>query len=48
MTAQELWTMFASPNGLNSCEYDAWAFGDQPDLLAHLVATGEKTATASA
>ena len=48
MTAQELWTMFASPNGLNSCDYDAWAFGDQPDLLAHLVATGEKTATASA
>jgi len=29
-------------------EIDAWAFGEEPDLLADLVLSGEKTATASA
>ena len=48
MTAQELWNLYAAQNNVDRYKYDAWAFGDQPDLLAQLVATGEKTATASA
>lgn len=48
MTAKELWNAFAAQNNITDCEYDVWALGDQPDLLAHLVAIGEKTATASA
>ena len=43
MTAQEMW----NASGLVG-EYDAWAFGDDPDTLAELVRTGVKTATASA
>ena len=43
MTAQEMW----NASGLAG-EYDAWAFGDDPDMLAELVRTGIKTATASA
>ena len=43
MTAQEMW----NASGLAG-EYDAWAFGDDPDTLAKLVRTGVKTATASA
>ena len=43
MTAQEMW----SASGIQA-EYEAWAFGDDPDTLAELVRTGAKTATASA
>ena len=43
MTAQEMW----SASGIQA-EYEAWAFGDDPDTLAELVRTGVKTATASA
>ena len=43
MTAQEMW----SASGIQD-EYEAWAFGDDPDTLAELVRTGVKTATASA
>ena len=43
MTAQEMW----SASGIEA-EYEAWAFGDDPDTLAELVRTGVKTATASA
>ena len=48
MSGKELWEAFIRENNLPACEYEAWAFGVEPDLLAHLVATGEKTATASA
>lgn len=48
MTGKELWEAFIRENHLPDCEYEAWAFGEEPDLLAHLVAAGEKTATASA
>ena len=43
MTAQEMW----NASGIEA-EYEAWAFGDDPDTLAELVRTGVKTATASA
>lgn len=43
MTAQEMW----NASGIRA-EYEAWAFGDDPDTLAELVRTGVKTATASA
>ena len=48
MTAEELWREFITIKGVKSLEYDAWAFGVDADELARLVATGEKTATASA
>ena len=43
MTAEELWEQ----SGLTG-EYEAWAFGEAPDLLASLVKQGIKTATCSA
>ena len=43
MTAQEMW----NASGIQA-DYEAWAFGDDPDTLAELVRTGVKTATASA
>lgn len=48
MTAEELWQEFIGGNGPADHEYEAWAFGVEADLLARLVVTGEKTATASA
>lgn len=48
MTGKELWEEFIKRNRLADCEYTEWAFGVEADLLAHLAATGEKTATASA
>ena len=48
MTEKDLWEAFITSNNLEDCEYEAWAFGVEADLLAHLVAIGEKTATASA
>lgn len=48
MTAEELWEKFIQSHNIEVSEYDAWAFGDDADLLADLVVRGEKTATASA
>ena len=48
MTEKDLWEAFITNNNLADCRYEAWAFGVEADLLAHLVAIGEKTATASA
>lgn len=48
MTEKELWEAFSTKNQLAHCEYEAWAFGVEADLLAHLVVIGEKNATASA
>lgn len=48
MTAEEMWDLYVQRAGLNHVEYEAWAFGDQTDELAALVAAGRKTATASA
>ena len=46
MTAQQMWAQFEMETGIRA-EYDAWAFGETPDLLAELVLQGRKTATAS-
>ena len=48
MTPQEMWNAYKKINPLIGDEIDAWAFGVEPDLLADLVFTGEKTATTSA
>ena len=48
MTDKELWKAFLEETNVEDCEYEAWAFGVEADLLASLVANGEKTATASA
>ena len=48
MTPQEMWNAYKQINPSIGDEIDAWAFGVEPDLLADLVFTGEKTATASA
>ena len=48
MTAEELWEAFSARANLEGCTYEAWAFGCDADLLARLVADGQKTATASA
>lgn len=48
MTEKELWKEFITKNNIDDCEYEAWSFGAEPDLLAELVASGEKTATSSA
>ena len=47
MTGKELWKAFIEANGLTDCEHEEWAFGVDANLLAHLVISGEKTATAS-
>ena len=47
MTAKELWESFITEHHLTGCQYKAWAFGTEADLLAHFVAIGQKTATAS-
>lgn len=44
MNAQEMWNLFTNNESL---EYEAWAFGDDADLLADLVIKGIKTATSS-
>lgn len=48
MTEKELWQKFIKDNKIKACEYEAWSFGIEPDLLAQLVVTGEKTGTSSA
>lgn len=47
MTAQEMWELFRKQVRVPA-EFDAWAFGDDPDTLAGLVLAGIKTATSSA
>lgn len=47
MTAQEMWRSFCLAEKVSG-EYQAWAYGDDPDTLAELTLEGKKTATASA
>ena len=47
MTAQEMWNLFSEKSSI-SAEYEAWAFGADPDRLAQLVLNGKKRATSSA
>lgn len=48
MTGIELWNLFAKENNIDKNNCEVWAFGVEADVLANLVVTGEKTATASA
>lgn len=48
MTAKEMWSEYARREDIEDIDHDVWAFGDQADKLAALVAGGKKTATASA
>ena len=48
MTAEEMWGIFAKENNIENEEYEAWAYGDDPDTLAELTVKGIKTATCSA
>ena len=48
MTAKEMWHLFCNRSRPGTDEYEAWAFGGDPDKLASLVLAGTKTATASA
>ena len=48
MTHQELWAAFRAVCPDAGEEYEAWAYGDDPDKLAELTRAGIKTATASA
>lgn len=48
MKAKEMWDEFVKQNNLSNQTYEAWAFGSDANLLADLVASGEKTATSSA
>ena len=47
MTAKELWDKFSKEKKLKDYDYDSWSFGEDADLLAHLVVTGQKLATSS-
>jgi len=48
MTAGEMWQAYTAQVQTDAQEWDAWAFGDDADTLASLVACGIKTATSSA
>ena len=43
MLGKELWELFVKNNNIVETDYEEFAFGDDPDLLAHLVKIGEKT-----
>ncbi len=48
MTHQEMWAAYRRLDPAAGEDYEAWAYGDDPDLLAELTRTGVKTATAGA
>lgn len=48
MTAEEMWEKFSKENSIQNEKYEAWQYGDTPDLLAELTLQGIKTATCSA
>ena len=48
MTHQDMWAAYQAVNPAAGEEYEAWAYGADPDTLAELTRTGVKTATASA
>jgi len=48
MTHQEMWAAYQAANPDAGEDYEAWPYGDEPDLLAELTRAGVKTATASA
>lgn len=42
MDAQTMWKRFSEQNNCTEQEYEAWAFGGEPDKLANLVLSGER------
>lgn len=48
MTHQQLWAAYRAAHPDAGEEYEAWAYGGNPDGLAELTRAGIKTATASA
>lgn len=48
MRVEEVWKKFKYENGITHDIYNVWSFGFDADLLASLVLSGQKTATASA
>lgn len=48
MKPEHMWAVFSEKNGIKENEYDVWAFGAEPDLLAEMVLRGIKRATSSA
>jgi len=48
MKAWEMWNLFTKKGKMEGENYEAWAFGEDPDGLAKLVLLGIKTGTASA
>lgn len=47
MKPDEMWQLYTKKTGCDA-SYDAWMFGDCPDVLAQLVLSGQKTGTSSA
>ena len=48
MTHEEMWNAYRAVNPGAGDDYEPWAYGDAPDLLAELTRTGVKSATSSA
>lgn len=48
MTHQEMWAAYRAANPGTGDDYEAWAFGGDPDTLAELTRRRIKTATSSA
>lgn len=48
MTHQQLWAAYRAAHPEAGEDYEAWAYGADPDALAELTRAGIKTATASA
>ncbi len=42
-----MWQLYKEKHDVEGATYNAWGFGEDTDLLARLVVSGEKTATAS-
>lgn len=47
MSPEQLWQAFCRDHAVQNQTYQAWQFGESPDVLADLVARGIKTATCS-
>ncbi len=47
MDEKQLWNKFSNEYNIKHNNYEAWAFGGNPDYLLELVLKGIKTATAS-
>lgn len=48
MTQEEMWNAYRAVNPAAGEDFEAWAYGGEPDHLAELTCAGVKTATSSA